>query len=89
MDNDQMMNQIQELLEGFETRINQRIDDMGKAFDTKLENLETALLTEYHSYAEGVSAHFQKLDAGDAAAAKRFAALESRVLNLETKRGKQ
>jgi polyhydroxyalkanoate synthesis regulator phasin len=81
MDNEQMMNQIQELLEGFENRINKRIDD-------KIENLETALLTEYHSYAEGVSAHFNKLDASDAATAKRFSALESRVLNLETKRGK-
>ncbi len=73
-----MLNQIQGLLEGFEGRINKRIDD-------KVEELETALLTEYHNYAEGVSAHFNKLDASDAAAAKRFASLESRVLNLETK----
>lgn len=81
-----MMNQIQELLEGFESRINKRIDDMEQRFDGKVQDLETRLLTEYHSYAEGVSAHFQKLDASDAATAKRFAALESRVLALETKR---
>lgn len=80
-----MIDKIQELLEGFEKRINERFTELESRFDGKVENLETALLTEYHSYAEGVSAHFQKLDASDAAAAKRFAALESRVLNLETK----
>ncbi len=81
-----MMSQIQELLEGVEKRINDRLAEMESGFDSKLENLETALLTEYHSYAEGVSAHFLKLDVGDATTAKRLAALESRVLNLETRR---
>jgi len=80
-----MINHIQGLLEGFEGRVNERLAEMESRFDGKLETLETALLTEYHSYAEGVSAHFNKLDASDAATAKRFAALESRVLNLETK----
>ena len=84
------MDQIKKFMEELEQRFETKLDEMGARFDEKLEHLETSLLTEYHAYAEGVSAHFQKLDAGDASTARRLAALETRVLNLETReaRGK-
>ncbi len=82
---DQVKQFMQEMEQRFEATLETKLDEMEARFSEKLEDLETSLLTEYHTYAEGVSAHFLKLDVGDASTAKRLAALESRVLNLETK----
>jgi len=84
MTNDEM-DQMKQFMEELEQRFETKLNEMGARFDERLEHLETSLLTEYHSYAEGVSAHFLKLDIGDTSTARRLAALESRVLSLETR----
>ncbi len=80
------MDQIKQFMDEMERRFEAKLDEVSARFDEKIEDLETSLLTEYHSYAEGVSAHFLKLDVGDASTARRLLALESRVLSLETRR---
>ena len=68
--------ELQQELAALESRIIGRMRDM-----------ETALLTAFHSYATGVSVRFRKIEADvtniDAAATGRLAALEDRVLEVE------
>ena len=53
----------------------------------RMRDMETALLTAFHSYATGVSVRFRKIEADvsniDAAANARLAALEDRILEVE------
>ena len=68
--------ELREELAALESRIIGRMRDM-----------ETALLTAFHSYATGVGVHFRKIEADDsnidAATTARLAALEDRVLEVE------
>lgn len=68
--------ELQEELAAQESRILDRMRDM-----------ETALLTAFHSYSRGVSVRFRKIEADvsniDAATAARLAALEDRVMECE------
>ena len=51
-----------------------------------MRQIETNLLTAFHSYARGVSSHLHTLDAGQQDLNTRMMALEDRVLVLETRR---
>jgi len=52
-----------------------------------IRDVETSLLTAFHGYGKGQAARMHVLEVSDAATAQRLAALEERVLNLETRRG--
>jgi len=52
-----------------------------------IRDVETSLLTGFHGYGKGQSARMHLLEVGDSATLQRLAALEERVLNLETRRG--
>jgi hypothetical protein len=51
-----------------------------------MRQIETNLLTAFHGYARGVSAHLHDLDTGQHDIKIRLSALEDRILNLETRR---
>ena len=52
-----------------------------------IRDVETRLLTSFHGYGKGQAARMHSLEVSDSAVATRLAALEERVLNLETRRG--
>ena len=53
----------------------------------RMRDMETALLTAFHSYSRGVSVRFRKIEADvsniDTAANARLAALEDRIMEVE------
>jgi hypothetical protein len=51
-----------------------------------MRQIETNILTAFHGYARGVSAHIHTLDVGDQDLRLRLGVLEDRVLALETRR---
>ena len=55
----------------------------------QMRDIETALLRAFQNYAKGVAAQIQKLNGSEAATETRLSALESRVLELETRRRSQ
>jgi hypothetical protein len=63
-----------------ETRIVDRLTEL-------IRDVETQLLTAFHGYGKGQAARMHVLEVSDSATAQRLAALEERVLNLETHRG--
>jgi hypothetical protein len=56
------------------------------ALSEQMRDIETALLRAFQSYAQGVAAQLQRLTGAEAAAEIRISSLESRVLELETRR---
>jgi hypothetical protein len=69
-------------LSDLELRIDKKFEDMSE----QMRDIETALLRAFQNYAQGVAAQIQKLTASDSATEIRMAALENRVLELETRR---
>jgi hypothetical protein len=64
--------------------------DLAGAVDTLtqlIRDVETSLLTAFHGYGKGQAARMHLLEVADSTTAQRLAALEERVLNLETRRG--
>jgi hypothetical protein len=51
-----------------------------------MRQIETNLLTAFHGYARGVSAHLHTLDVTNTDTSIRLSALEDRVMALETRR---
>jgi len=51
-----------------------------------IRGVETNLLTSFHGYGKGQALRMHALEVGDSAVIGRLAALEERVLNLETRR---
>lgn len=72
--------ELQGELAALESRLEDRL--LGR-----MRDMETALLTAFHSYSKGVSVRFRKIEADvsniDAATAARLAALEDRVMEVE------
>ena len=62
-----------------ETRIVDRLTEL-------IRDVETQVLTAFHGYGKGQAARMHLLEVSDSATATRLAALEERVLNLETRR---
>jgi sulfite reductase beta subunit-like hemoprotein len=52
-----------------------------------IRDVETSLLTAFHGYGKGQALRMHVLEVTDSATAQRLAALEERILNLETRRG--
>jgi hypothetical protein len=71
---------LAELEARLETRIVDRLTEL-------IRDVETRLLTAFHGYGKGQAARMHVLEVADSATATRLAALEERVLNLETHRG--
>jgi hypothetical protein len=63
-----------------ETRMVDRLTEL-------VRDVETSLLTAFHGYGKGQSSRMHLLEVADTTFAQRLAALEDRVLNLETRRG--
>ena len=51
-----------------------------------MRGIETSLLTAFHAYAKGQTARMHGVESADADLKIRVAALEERVLSLETRR---
>jgi hypothetical protein len=66
-------------LTGMETRIIDRLTEL-------IRDVETQLLTSFRGYGKGQAARMHVLEVSDSATAQRLAALEERILNLETRR---
>ena len=64
----------------FETKIVDKLTGL-------VREVEATLLSTFHGYARGQAARIQVLEMTDSATALRLAALEERVLNLDTRRG--
>jgi hypothetical protein len=62
-----------------ETRIVDRLTEL-------IRDVETQLLTAFHGYGKGQAARMHLLEVSDSTTSQRLAALEERVLNLETRR---
>jgi len=67
-------------LAAMEKRIVDRLTEL-------IRDVETRLLTSFRGYGKGQAARMHVLEVSDSATAQRLAALEERVLNLETYRG--
>jgi hypothetical protein len=82
MDNSELATKkdLAELEARLETRIVDRLTEF-------IRDVETRLLTSFHGYGKGQSARMHVLEVTDSATAQRLAALEERILNLETHRG--
>lgn len=66
--------------------LNAALDAAKDELTANMRQIETNLLTAFHSYARGVSSHLHTLDAGQQDLNTRMMALEDRVLALETRR---
>ena len=71
---------LAELEARLESRIVDRLTEL-------IRDVETQLLTSFHGYGKGQALRMHALEVGDSAINGRLAALEERVLNLETRRG--
>jgi len=52
-----------------------------------IRDVETQLLTAFHGNGKGQAVRMHVLEVADSATAQRLAAIEERILNLETRRG--
>ena len=68
------------------TEMRRALSELREAMSEQMRDMETAMLRAFHSHAQGMAAQNQKHTASDAAAEIRLSALESRVLELETRR---
>lgn len=92
MDNSELATKkdLAELEARFEAKLEAKLDVKLQALGDRLTELvrdvETQLLTSFHGYGKGQAARMHTLEVSDTATAQRLAALEERVLNLETRR---
>jgi hypothetical protein len=74
-----------ELKEAIGEAVNHAIKEAADSLTELVRDTETKLLTAFHGYAKGTAARFQRTEISEAANAARIEALESRVLELETR----
>ena len=76
--------EFREELAAFESRLESGLESR---IIGRMREMETALVSAFHSYATGVSVRFRKIEADvsniDAAANARLAALEDRIMEVE------
>lgn len=68
-------------LEAMESRMDPKLEALVKL----MRDVETTLLTAFRDYATGIDGRVKRLEGADASVTERLAALESRVLRLETR----
>ena len=87
----QDIEQLRGEMHGLETRLKGEMGAMEtRLYDRMTEfmrEIETRLLTAFHGYGRGQTARMHSLEIGQSDIGLRMAALEDRVLNLETGRG--
>ena len=85
------MTGIETCITGIETRITENSAELETRIVDRMTELirdiETSMLTAFHGYGKGQSSRMHLLESADSSFAQRLAALEDRVLNLETRRG--
>jgi hypothetical protein len=69
-----------------DTKLDAKLESLGDRLTELIRDVETQLLTSFHGYGKGQAARMHLLEVSDSATAQRLAALEERVLNLETRR---
>jgi hypothetical protein len=72
-------------LEALRVDVNAQIKASEERLSERMHDIETALLRAFQHYATGVTAQFQRLNVSDQTTEVRLSALESRVLDLETR----
>jgi len=77
---------LAELEARLEAKLNAKIEALGDRLIELSRDVETRLLTAFHGYGKGQAVRMHLLEVSDSATAQRLAALEERVLNLETHR---
>ena len=77
---------IQDLKQELKQEFRQDLKNLADMLTELARQVETNLLTAFHSYAKGQSARMHSTEVANSALAERMAALEERVLNLETRR---
>lgn len=78
---------VAELGAGIEHQIDVTFERIADRLTELIRDFETKLLTAFHSYGKGQAARMHLLEVADSTTSVRLAALEERVLNLETRRG--
>jgi len=77
---------LAELEARLEAKLNAKIEALCDRLIELSRDVETRLLTAFHGYGKGQAVRMHLLEVSDSATAQRLAALEERVLNLETHR---
>jgi nucleoid DNA-binding protein len=67
--------------------IHQAVKEVTDSMTELIRDTETKMLTAFHGYAKGTAARIQRTEISESANAARIEALESRVLELETRTG--
>jgi hypothetical protein len=80
----ELRKELRQDMREMETRLKTEIVDRLTEF---MREIETRLLTAFHGYGKGQAARMHTLEISDSDMGLRVAALEERVLNLETRRG--
>jgi hypothetical protein len=75
----------QELKQEFRQELEQGLRHFADSLTEMMRDIETKMLTAFHGYAKGTGARIQRTEISEAANAARIEALESRVLELETR----
>ncbi len=88
MDNGELATKkdLAELEARLDAKLDAKLEALGDRLTELIRNVETQLLTSFHGYGKGQAARMHLLEVSDSATATRLAALEERVLNLETRR---
>jgi hypothetical protein len=73
-------------LEDLEARLDVKMEAVVDRLIELVRDVETNMLTSFHGYGKGQALRMHALEVGDSAVIGRLAALEERVLNLETRR---
>jgi len=74
-------------LQTFRQGMEQELRHFADSMTEMMRDTETKMLTAFHGYAKGTAARIQRTEISEAANAARIEALESRVLELETRQG--
>jgi hypothetical protein len=72
-------------LDALKDELKQELRHLADSMTEMIRDTETKLLTAFHGYAKGTGARIQRTEISEAANAARIEALESRVLELETR----
>ncbi len=82
---------LKQEMQQLEARMDVRMQEMEYRIVDRLtefsRDMETRLLTAFHGYGKGQAARMHSVEIGQGDMLLRFAALEERVLNLETRGG--
>ena len=77
---------IAELRIEFRGELKTGLQQLGDDLTEQMRQIETNMLTSFHSYGKGISHRMHDLEGSDVDIKGRLAALEDRMLNLETRR---